>query len=174
MEKRFAHSRFFKGTPVPKNQKYDRVVTTCWTYEPETRILTYAATVFKKESSRDHWDRKLHKQKAEKRFSRGPVRLQLKCSKYIGELSNIAMDWYIAKNLIFKFGTHNKNSVDVRRIHGEHEVPFYFNEQYTCLKDYSDPRKERELELEREGYRFNYVRLAVFALLFYGYLKYFH
>ena len=131
---RFAHSRFYQNSPAIKGEEYDRVVTTAWTFEPNVCILTYGATVYKKTG--DFWDRRGHLETAKERFANNPIRVHLQSKGQVQEISNIAMDWYVASNLIFKFGTHNKNDVDVRRVHGEVVIPLDFNESYSFLNEY--------------------------------------
>lgn len=133
---RFAHSRFHNNEPVMKGEEFDRVVTTAWTFEPEVSILTYGATVYKKSNAKDFWSKREHIKTAKERFENNPIRVQLKSKDHNQEIDNIAMDWYIASNLIFKFGTHNTNQVDVRRIHGEVTISPDFNQDYSFLNYY--------------------------------------
>lgn len=139
MSPRLSHNKFYKSKPVFGDSKFDKVVTTMWTYESDVCILTYAATVFKKDSETDFWKRKNHKEETLKRFKENPIRIKL-FSEKCPELMNNAMDWYIAKDLIFKYGTHNKTYPDVRRVHHEVQLRPDFNEYYYTL--YSDIYQE--------------------------------
>lgn len=47
-----AHSRFNRNTPVRRGSKYTRVVTSVWTYDREKSVLTYGATVFRRQKSK--------------------------------------------------------------------------------------------------------------------------
>lgn len=132
---RLAHLHFNEGKPVRKDEYYDRVVTVYWTFEPDVSILTYGATVFKKEYSSDHWKKKEHKQKALERYRNNPIRIHLISKEQNPkEIENFAMDWFVAKNLVFYYGAYHKG-LDVRRIHGEKEIPSNFNSKYSFLKE---------------------------------------
>ena len=128
---RIAHSRFKKMLPVRKNDNsYDRVVTSVWTFNPETHILTYSATKFQKVTCTDHWNKNAHLKRALERFHSCPRRIHLKSASPL-EMSNAAMDWFISKKLIYVFGTHNKEATpDVRRIHFEKIIKSDFNIKY--------------------------------------------
>ena len=130
---RLAHSRFIDNKAVAKVEKFDRVVTTAWVFEPQHSLLTYGATVYQCENSKDHWDKRIHRERAIERFQNNPIRIVLKSDGPIPEPCNISVDWFIASHLIFIFGTHNKNEVDVRRIHGNVKIGSDFNNKYSLL-----------------------------------------
>ena len=139
--RRITHSRFYKHHPVTRRDKFDRVVTSVWTYEPKTCILTYGAVVYTKESPTDFWVRRVHKEEAMKRFTENPIRIKLvRVGLDRRELTSIAVDWFISTHLIFKVGTHNKEEVNVRRVQGECNVYDNFNEDY----DYSLAPEDRD------------------------------
>lgn len=139
---RLAHSRFLKNCPSQQKDSFDRVVTSVWCYEPETSILTYGATVYKKADKTDTWSKREHKEKAMQRFTDTPIRVKLLCapeSNGISELGSTAVDWFISTHLVFEYGTHNKTSPDVRRVHHERFIrddfntfydPYYVDEEY--------------------------------------------
>jgi hypothetical protein len=128
MTPRLSHCKLYKGKPV-FGDKFDKVVTTAWSYEPDVSILTYVATVYTKNSKTDFWKRKSHKEETLKRFRENPIRIKL-ISERGPELMNNAVDWCIATDLIFKFGVFNKNTPDVRRVHHEYNIYSDFNDRY--------------------------------------------
>lgn len=134
---RLSHSRFLKNSPAQKKDTFDKVVTTVWTFEPETSVLTYGATVYKKAGKSDFWNKKEHKEQAMKRFQENPIRVQLLSRDTVPELMSRAIDWFISSHLVFKYGTHNKTNPDVRRVHYENYISDDFNEFY-------DPYYRRE------------------------------
>ena len=89
---RAAHSRFMKNTPVAKGKDFDRVVTSVWTFDHNTRVLTYGATIYRKENSHDSWDKNLHLKRAIERFNDNPIRIVLKARGGMKELSPISVD----------------------------------------------------------------------------------
>ena len=160
---RVAHSRFLKGEPVCKKDKYDRVVTSVWSFDDS--VLTYAATVFKQTNSRDLWNKSDHLYKALERYTKNPLRIKLATfvpKEYMAELSNISMDWYVAEHLIYKFGTHNKNPIDVRKVHGETTIYTDFNQEYSKLSS-KMPYKAYSEDCYNNKYRD--VEVSVFDLL---------
>jgi len=132
MMTRTAHSRIMNGRAIQKGEQYDRVVTSVWNFDPDTSVLTYGATVYKKDKDKksDFWNKREHKKTAIERFEKHPIRVVIAAPENMPELSNISIDWFIAQNLIYKFGTHNKKNVDVRRIHGKVKVSDEFNKIY--------------------------------------------
>ncbi len=130
---RIAHSRFSENVPTNKSDnKFDRVVTSVWTFDVDTKVLVYAATNFKKQNCRDHWNKSQHLERALERFHSCPIRVQLKCADgQLLEISNMAMDWYISRKLVYLFGTHNKSATpDVRRIHHQKTLKADFNQKF--------------------------------------------
>jgi len=127
---RLAHSRFFHGKPVSKFEEFDKVVTSVWTFQPDKSILTYASTVFTKKSNSDFWVKKVHREKAQERFENNPIRVHIIREAEGPEMSSTPVDWFISRCLIYEFGTHNKISPDVRRLHHEKVVRNDFNEHY--------------------------------------------
>jgi hypothetical protein len=146
---RTAHSRFLNKEPVGKRDGFDRVVTSVWSLDKNTNILTYGAVVYRKNGPNDHWRKRQHYLKAVERFHNTPIRVTL---KYVGfnnlllsSISNLSMDWYIATNLIFKFGTHDKTGVPDVGFHGTSTIYDDFNETYSKLSDrYEDSSEEDE------------------------------
>ena len=134
MAARIYHSRFYKGIPVFKDSKFDKVVTSAWTYDSSTSVLTYAATIFTKTGSSDFWNKKNHREKTLERFENNPIRIKL-FREEGPELGNNAVDWYISRYLVFHCGTHNKISPDVRRVHHELTIQKDFNEHYNMVSD---------------------------------------
>jgi hypothetical protein len=114
--------------------QFDKVVSSVWSFDPETHVLTYAATVFKKTNKSDFWNKRQHKNRALERFEKNPLRVKLvldyECDQTAPELQSSAIDWFISSHLIYKFGTHNKNEVDVRRVHFETRIRPDFNTFY--------------------------------------------
>jgi hypothetical protein len=137
---RLAHSRFMKSEPAFCKDIFDKIVTSVWSFDPETKILTYGATVFRKSTKNDFWNKRQHKNRALERFEQNPIRVKLCVQNgvHASELQSSAIDWFISSHLIYKFGTHNKNAPDVRRVHFETKVRPDFNSFYdpTCSEDY--------------------------------------
>lgn len=156
---RFAHSRFYKSRPAVKGEAYDRVVTTAWTFEPDVSILTYAATVYR--DTGDCWCKRDHISTARERFEKNPIRVRLQSKGQVQELDNIAMDWYIATKLLFRFGTHNVNEVDVRRIHGDVVIPQNFNQEYSYLDEYYEYSKYQDLGPNQTDFHHYLMGLAI-------------
>ena len=141
---RLSHLHFLNGKPVRKNEPSDRIVTIYWSIDDD--ILTYGATVFKREHSKDHWKKKLHKQTALKRYTDTPVLVKLYSDyPFPQEISSFAMDWFIAKKLLFKFGAYNKNP-DNLQIHRTQQIYPDFNQEYSYLEEYEDDVEECEKE----------------------------
>ena len=132
---RTADSRFLDKTPVKKGDPYDRVVTSVWNLDPETKTLTYGATIYRRAAPNDHWHKADHRSLAHQRFILNPVRVNLQFCGDVTKLSCISIDWYIADNLIYKFGTHNKNkSTIIQTV----TLPNDFNEEYSLLTPYEE------------------------------------
>lgn len=104
---RITHSRFNNGKPVRKGQDCNRIVTSCWSYDSETRILRYGATVFVKDDSKTFWNKQLHRDTAEKRYEQSPVLVKLipttDFTRFAKGPRNVAIDWHIATEFIFRF-----------------------------------------------------------------------
>ena len=130
MSVRLAHSRFFKGKSVSRSEKFDKVVTTLWSFQPDKSILTYASSVFTKKSKNDFWVKKEQRKNVQERFENNPIRVHIIRDDFGPEMSSTPVDWFISSYLIFQYGTHNKISPDVRRVHHEITVKNDFNEHY--------------------------------------------
>lgn len=130
---RIAHSRFMDKTPVMKGERFDKVVTSAWSFDYNNSILTYGATIFTKKDCKDFWNKKDHREKAVERYTNNPIRVKLnvhtQVHTQVPELSNIAVDWYISMNLVYKFGCFNEK-LDVRRIQHEVNIKSDFNIKY--------------------------------------------
>lgn len=137
---RLAHSRFCGGEPAYEKDVFDKIVSSVWSFDPETKILTYGATVYRKSAKNDFWNKRQHKNRALERFEQNPIRVKLNVENGVKarELQSSAIDWFISSHLIYKFGTHNKNVPDVRRVHFETKVRNDFNSFYdpTYSEDY--------------------------------------
>ena len=129
---RLAHSRFCGGEPAYCKDVFDKIVSSVWSFDPETKVLTYGATIYRKSGKSDFWNKRQHKNRALERFEQNPIRVTLINEKGVKpcELQSAAIDWFIASHLIYKFGTHNKNAPDVRRVHFETKVRADFNSFY--------------------------------------------
>jgi len=130
---RLSHCRFLKNRPCQQKDIFDKVVTSVWTYEPETSILTYAATVYTKSNKSDFWNKKEHKKQALQRFDTNPIRVRLLCFKSsngISELTSRAVDWFISTHLVYEYGVFNKTNPDVRRVQHERHIRDDFNQFY--------------------------------------------
>lgn len=112
---RVAHSRFLKGMPMGcENRKdYDKIVTSVWNYDSNTKVLTYGATVFRKTSTSDCWNRKLHLERAYQRFTECPVTVKI---YFCDEPIPSAINWYIANDLSFKFGSYSKSNEESNHV----------------------------------------------------------
>lgn len=105
---RIAHLRFFKNKPVLcTNGKYDRVVSLAWFYNVDEDELEYGATVWTKDSSKDHWCRKTHRECAVTRYYTVPVQLRLDFGDRY-EFGPFVMDWFIASHLIYTQGVFSE------------------------------------------------------------------
>ena len=140
-EPRICHCRFLNKKAMLNNKNiYDRIVTIVWSFNPRKSILTYGAAVYKKSCNNDYWYKQIHRDEANERFINAPIRISLvskdNSNKFNSEITNHAMDWFISKVLVYKYGCYNKNKVDVRRIQGEEEIHQDFNEKYDPI--YSD------------------------------------
>lgn len=143
---RVSHCRFNKLEPIYlKSSKngFNRVVTVAWNFDTESKVLTYAATVFKKVRSNEIWVKKMHREEALERFEKSPIRIQfLDCEpKY---LNKFAIDWFIARKLVFNFGCWADNQ---EHLQGEVRVPFGFNEKYD---EYHQVRLINHMENQRK------------------------
>lgn len=137
---RVAHLRLKNGRPLTRTNHddlsdYDRIVTVCWQIDREEgddTIIRYGATVYKKRDYSSNsptepqqekqeedkqkknvdWVKKLHYEKAVERFNREPVILAINDPM---NFPNPLIDWFIAKNLIYKFGCKlsEKNTMDI-------------------------------------------------------------
>lgn len=145
---RLAHSRFYQGEPAKRKDVFDKVVTSVWSFESDTGILTYAATVYKKSGPRDFWCKQQHKTQAMDRFKNNPLRIRM-ISQNAHELTSSGVDWFISRHCIYHYGTHNKTDPDVRRVHHEYHVrpdfnshynPYYKQESYEIHGSISAPR----------------------------------
>ena len=135
MEARVSHLRFYQGCPVWKDQNFDRVVTVASNYNSTTGKLIYGAVVFKKDSRRDQWLKKLHRELALRRFFHDSVTINL--SNHSGEeLSLFAIDWYIAEELIFKYKASCQ--VDNKVIHKVNIYPG-FNKMFDNMFSHKKP-----------------------------------
>lgn len=170
---RTAHSRFLNKQPVGKRDEFDRVVTSVWSLDKNTNVLTYGAVVYFKNGPNDHWGKRRHYLKAVERFHKNPVRVSL---QYVGffnqtlsSMANLSMDWYIATNLIFKFGTHDKTGVvPPVGFHGISTIYDDFNEAYCKLshryEDSSESSDEEDNEEEQSELISNYSHAAFYML----------
>ena len=163
---RLAHSRFLHGQVAFEKDIFDKIVTTAWSYEPKTRVLTYGATVYKKMGKSDFWNKREHKDQALARFMENPLRIKLVSAGKVGELSSTAVDWFISAHLIYKFGTHDKISPDVRRVHHETNIRPDFNEFYdpSCSPKYILGGPLKRVEYEDDGLSFPLL-VATFGIL---------
>ena len=123
---RVSHSRFLKNIPVRKKEEYDKVVTTVWTFDPNTSYLKYASTVFKKNNNTEFWNKKQHLNTAYERYENSPLVIYCFFPNYIDleDFDKLSMDWYIAEHLIYKFGCYNKNE-NIEGIHGKANIYLY-------------------------------------------------
>src|SRR5665647_978443 len=111
---RIAHCRFLNRDPIHKmieedSGYYNRIVTSAWSYDVVTSILTYGATVYTKSEGSKCWVKKTHRERATERYYKNPIRVKLIYSRNKVQLSDIAMDWYIAEILTFMFGACSKD-----------------------------------------------------------------
>jgi hypothetical protein len=152
LKMRTAHSRFLNKQPVGKRDEFDRVVTSVWSLDKNTNILTYGAVVYFKNGPNDHWGKRRHYLKAVERFHKNPVRVSLQYTGFgnLSSMANLSMDWYIATNLIFKFGTYDKTGVvPPVGFHGTSTIYDDFNEAYCKLSHrYEDSSDEEDSDDE--------------------------
>jgi hypothetical protein len=120
--KRIVHSRFCDGKPVRKSEPYNRIVTSCWSYDNETKVLTYGATVYSR-TDKSVWNKTAHRLKATERYEKNPCKIVL-----LAKLSPkaIAIDWHIASEYIFKFGCEGKTGLVY--------LYDFYNEKFSYLK----------------------------------------
>jgi hypothetical protein len=139
---RISHCKFLNGLAIVEDLsdysgKYDRIVTSAWQYDSITRMLTYGATVFTKTSPTDYWRKQMHSKTAVERFRNSPVKVQFIFPEDSEDnfLSNTAINWYIACNLIFKFKCESKETNEELELHYVNVDPVCFNADYDP-KDY--------------------------------------
>jgi len=137
---RIAHCRFYKGESLHNTlDKFDKVVTLAWNYDENTSILTYGGTVFKKKNKQDYWIKRLHKDEALTRFNCTPIRVYLTNSSN-RLLTKIGLEWFIAENLIYKFGAYDH--------HKELDMCYNAEIKLGFLEKY-DPRHCEKLETQQ-------------------------
>ena len=74
---RILHIRYYQGIPVhDKSRLSDRIVSIAYNWNPESKKLTYGATVWRKKTPQDNWDRRLHVVTIRHRFFDAPVKVQ--------------------------------------------------------------------------------------------------
>lgn len=56
-----------------KESGKNRIITFCYLYDKESKMLKYGATIFKKENPKDCFSKKTHRQTAFDRFNKYPV-----------------------------------------------------------------------------------------------------
>lgn len=136
---RIAHCRFFKKEPIFKKEDgdnskncFDRVVTIAWKLDKTTGILEYGLTVFRKKGISDHWNKRSHRNTAVDRFQNNPVRIHIR-KLFPTEIDHIAMNWYIAEYLLYKYGSRNISDIATEGDTRIHEVKIYpdFNQTYS-------------------------------------------
>lgn len=123
---RIAHCKFLDGIPIHETDKeekmnhsgyYDKIVTCAWTLDRKNSVLTYGATIFRKADNRDHWVKADHRDKAIERYNTCPVVVKLiNFDRYDKEnaITDRAIDWYIARNLVLSLGAYTKNGRENR------------------------------------------------------------
>jgi len=139
---RVSHNRFCDGEPLYRNKIYpddiyhykmnnsNKIVTVVWTLS-DKNILTYGATVYTKDSGSDAWKKRDHYEKALQRFVECPIRVELVSEQTTNsELSSHSIDWFISEKLVFRFGTHNNDTINVRSIDGKATIRDDFIEKY--------------------------------------------
>ena len=103
---RVSHCRFHNTRPLYKGKslqtEINRIVTVAWNLD-EKGILTYGATIYTKTG--DSWDKKIHREKAIERFNTAPLRFNV-C--FPEPLNRCAIDWYISRYLVVKYGCYYK------------------------------------------------------------------
>ncbi len=126
---RVAHCRFLEDRPVlVRKEKYDKVVTIVWSYDIETNMLRYGATVYRREAPNDHWLKVQHRQYAELRYNLKPIVIKfLGVQEEYENMKNHAIDWCIARSLIKQFGAYQKED---KNTGGDFVVFPGFNEHY--------------------------------------------
>jgi len=145
-EVRIAHCRFEKNgsngkkwESLYRKDRFDRVVSIVWSFDNETRLLTYGATVYKKEGPSDFWVKKEHREKALERYHNNPVRVKLITVGNTGNiyrnqdiylLKRAAIDWYIALELIYLYGVSNKYKDTKTKL-----IAHNFNKDYDIFYD---------------------------------------
>lgn len=137
---RTSHSRFNNHNPVCKGQNYNRVVTSCWSYDIYTQVLRYGAAVFTKETPKSFWNKKIHRETARERYEMSPVLVKLnrddQYDKYNkGKPRNVAIDWHIATEFIFKYQAYNLNPIGINEYTMSSEFNFKFSYLKSCSKD---------------------------------------
>ena len=132
---RITHSRFLKGKPVTKNLGiFDKIITTVWSFNIQSRILKYGSTIYTKDSPQDCWYRKAHLDTSKHRYLSCPIKVKIiSNTDYYTTMSNRGVDWFISRNLVCKYGTHNKNIRESNSKIYELELidpDFTFNKKY--------------------------------------------
>lgn len=134
---RVVHSRFYQGKPVRKCETCDKIVTTCWSYDRDTHVLSYGATVFTKSAppgNKSVWNKAEHTYTATDRFKENPTKLVMLFNAGVTPgLRNVAIDWHIADKYIYKYGCQGKI--------GSVNVEWDFNNEYSYLKPTTPEKK---------------------------------
>ena len=172
---RVAHLRLKNGRPLTRLNgddlsDYDKIVTVCWDLDrcedgEDDSILRYGATVYRRNSANNEktvdWVKKLHYKRAVERFESEPVIIAISDPM---KFPNPLIDWFIAKNLIYKFGCKlsEKNAADVT-ISLPHRSIFkilydpknFSNEDSSSLSsstDNNEQENQRENQVVREHF----------------------
>lgn len=121
--RRIAHSRFYDGKPVRKSEPCNKIVTSCWSYNQSTKVLTYGATVYSK-TDKSNWKKRDHKLRAVERYEKNPCNIVLLSNRVVPKC--VAIDWHIATEYIFKFGCEGNTSSVF--------LDDWYNEEFSYLK----------------------------------------
>jgi len=158
---RIAHCRFLNRDPIHKMREedsgyYNRIVTSAWSYDVVTSILTYGATVYTKSEGSKCWVKKTHRDRATERYYKNPIRVKLIYSRNKVQLSDIAMDWYIAEILTFMFGACSKDISETveQGLVTQEDVKRNNTEQVDEVKEITEVKEVPMQKLKIHGIRF--------------------
>jgi hypothetical protein len=141
---RTVHARFLNKKLVTKTDPFNKVISVIWSYDTDTSILRYGATVY--HYSKKFWNKKEHRETALKRYEETPIEvLIVKKNDYNPRY--VAMDRFIATSLIYKYGCSDVNGEPTR----VENIGTNFNEIYFPEKKESEKQIQRWTEKEMKN-----------------------
>lgn len=78
----FSNVRYFYTREPGAGDVYERIVTVAYKYNKQTGEVFYGATMFRKESNRECFNKKMHRITATGRLNKRPVNIVLSAENY--------------------------------------------------------------------------------------------